>query len=315
MNETRTRADAGRSAGCLPDRSAIGQKGPHSDAASHSDAVTADVPADQAAFLNALVDLAEANVPDVGFAGRLEAQLRAEAERALGRQAVAVRRPRPQNTLQGIVSAAIATVAERMSNVNRGLVFSLAGAAVVAMILFAALAFFNQNNPVPGPSVAQAPTSTFVPTALPTPTAPQTALPATPTTAAAAQETRQPTAIPTETSLPPAPTPTPGNPIPLPALARWQETGGYGGGGMGRPIPIQKTFVLGAALPDGPEQMTVYLQREPEKLTAAVCGRDGRAAGRARACLPISTAGHRAQPGRRALPGIPGRRRSARGHV
>jgi hypothetical protein len=61
---------------------------------------------------------------------------------------------------------------------------------------------------------------------------------------------------------------TPGAPVLLPVLARWQEVG-YGGGGMGDPLAATKTFALGAALPEGPEQMAVYLQREPEELTAA----------------------------------------------
>jgi hypothetical protein len=229
------------------------------------------VPADQAALLNALVDLAEANAPDASFARRLEAQLRAQAAHTLDRQAVAVQHPRPRNTLQGIVAAATAAVAERMSNVNRRLVFSLAGAAVLVLILFAALALLNPNRPGAGPTqsdvsrVAQAPTSTSAPIALATPAAlPTNTLVPTATTA---QETRAPTATPTETPLPPTATPTPGQPIPLPALARWQE-GGYGGGGMGEPIPTRRTFVLGTALPESPEQMTVYLQREPVKLTA-----------------------------------------------
>ena len=98
-----------------------GREAPPSDAARPG-----SVPADQAALLNALVDLAEANAPDAGFAGLLEAQLHDAGARALVRQEVAARRPRPGNA-----AAAIAAAVERMSNVNRRLALSLAGAAVL----------------------------------------------------------------------------------------------------------------------------------------------------------------------------------------
>jgi hypothetical protein len=158
-----------------------------------------------------------------------------------------------------------------MSNVNRRLVLSLAGAAVLALVLFAALALLNQNGPDSGPAqsttrqVAQAPTSTPASTTLPTHTPLSSA---TAPTATAAQGTPRAAATSTETPLPPVLTPTPSEPIVLPPLARWQATG-YGGGGMGEPIPVQKTFVLGTALPEGPEQMTLYLQRDPAQVTAA----------------------------------------------
>jgi hypothetical protein len=65
-----------------------------------------------------------------------------------------------------------------------------------------------------------------------------------------------------------APTAILGEPIVLPALASWQADG-YGGGGTGNPVPPRRTYVLGTALPDGPAQMPVYVQREPDTLTAA----------------------------------------------
>jgi hypothetical protein len=238
------------------------------------------VPADQAGFLDALVDLAEATRPDASFASRLEARLRSAAERrAPARPAAAARHPRPRNALQGLVT----TVTERLSSMNRRLVLSTAGVAILALVLFTALVLLTRNKPVGGPGqVAQQPTSTSTAVHLPTatPTAPaqevrppsatpqETVLPtAGPTTAP--QETVLPTAgptvVPQETALPTA---VARERIALPPLAEW-SAGGYGGGGMGGPPPSKRTYVLGTALPEGPAQMTVYMQREPVRLTAS----------------------------------------------
>jgi hypothetical protein len=218
-----------------------------------------NLPTDQVSFLHALVDLGRANPPDADFASQLEAHLHTVArQRSMTRRST---RPRHWKALWGT---------ERMMSMNRRLVFSMAGAVVLAMIFFAVLALLDQNKSAVGPGqVAQQPTSTAtsVPTALPTATATSLLPTAMPT--AALQETRPPTPTPTETALPTvAPTPTPMQPIVLPSLATWQETG-YGGGGMGGPLSAKRTYVLGAALPEGPAQMMVYLQREPARLTAS----------------------------------------------
>jgi hypothetical protein len=209
--------------------------------------------ADRVQYLRALVNLGRANPPDAGFAGQLEARLRTAARQQLaaGRGA----HSRPWDLLWG---------PERTMSMNRRLVFSMAGAVALAMILFATLALLSQNKTAVGPDqAAQRPasTATSVPTALPT----HTSFPPTETPIAAAQKTRPPT----ETTLPAAaPTPTPMQPVVLPSLARWQEAG-YGGGGMGDALSAKRTYVLGMALPEGPAQMTVYVQHEPAMLTAS----------------------------------------------
>jgi len=232
------------------------------------------VPADQAAFLHALIDLAEANFAETSFASRLGARLRVETGRRAAARRKAMARPtypRPWDALWGRVAA----ITERMFNMNRRLLFSMASAIVLVLILFAALAFLDQNEPAVGPDqVAQQPTATWTlaPTTGPTPTS----LPPAATPTAVVREislpTATPTAIPKETALPttaPMATPTVGlkEPIVLPSLAKWQGNG-YGGSGIGDPLLSERTFALGTALPEGPAQMAVYTHREPEPLTA-----------------------------------------------
>ncbi|MBN1933138.1 MAG: hypothetical protein JW934_00660 [Anaerolineae bacterium] len=209
---------------------------------------------DRAQFVESLVELARSTHPDAAFAARLETRLRAQA-----RKRTPAAQRHPSNALQGIAATWIA-VKERMSTMNRRLVYSMAGAAILALILFAALALINPNPSDVGPThVAQQFTATSEPTIQPTHT-PLSAT-ATPAIKSTQPPTSTPMIAPTVT-----PAPTPAEPIPLPALAEWQGSG-YGGG-TGEPVPLKRTYVLGVALPNGPAQMTVYLQHEPERLTA-----------------------------------------------
>ncbi len=196
----------------------------------------------QARLADSLIDLAQATRPDPAFAARLEARLRASAQmraRAENKHLLEAQH-RSENSLQKAKG--------RMFTMNKALVYSIAGAALLALIALAAVTLINTDLFGIAPTqVAQQ----FTPTAGTTVQPTHTPIP----------PTVEPVYTPTAT-----PTSTPAPQIALPSLAEWQKSG-YGGG-MGEPEPITITYVLGVALPEGPAQMTVYLQREPERLTA-----------------------------------------------
>ena len=227
----------------------------------------ATMSADEAAFLEDLLALAEAHRPDPAFAGELEDLLRERMRR------------RPSGTLRRM----IAGDSETGAPMNKKLYSYLAGALALVIIIGVGFIALSRAGVLAGPEVAVQTPVEASPTAAEEPsgavsvtaTAPEAAI-QTPAEASPTPTEEQPTEWPVAT-----PPPWPEEPPLLPSLAMLMG-GGYGGGGPSAYVPPEVTLVLGAALPEGPERATVYAQ-VPEVLTlahieeeAARWGLDGR---------------------------------------
>ena len=202
----------------------------------------ASLPAEETELLGKLIEMQQSAQLNPAFAGALEKRLQNTASILTRNREINPRFAWLSGLLKGI------------TQMKPILSYSLAGAAVLAIIVLAFVVLGQKPGALP---IAQASTQTATSLVTPRPptSTPEQAL----TTAAAPSSTASnPTAVPTIVLSTPTlmlPTSAPA----LPVLAVWLGSG-YGGGSFS---PNRYQFGLGTSLSNGISQATAYLQRQP----------------------------------------------------
>lgn len=204
----------------------------------------AGLPADEGALLEGLLALVEAQQPDPDYAAELENRLKAAARRRLPAERVRSWWPKWLQELFRVEGRGVKDVNVRV------VAYALGAVALVALLFVAVAVLLPGERPDDRDDVVR--------------------VTMTPSTGGQGEMTEAPPASDSQTAIEtPAvtPIPVPQGPPLLPPLYAVVE-GGFGGGGQGGGnISPETTFVLQATLPESPEQVPAYVQREPAPLT------------------------------------------------